>query len=155
MQNNQDQAGVTLALNSGGLAIGTTTSQISIATAVNYLYKGVFGQRATSVSIAYPIEPGTGLVPTSPNAYVTLAAGQACSFLVVVDSANALTAVQGPVQTAGDPCPVAPVPNNRIAIGAFKVVNVTNPFIPGTTALNAAGVTTTYFNLGSHPGATI
>lgn len=29
-------------------------------------------------------------------------------------------------------------------IGAIKVVNVTNPFIPGTTALNASGVTSTY-----------
>lgn len=29
-------------------------------------------------------------------------------------------------------------------VGVIKVVNVTNPFIPGTTALNAAGVTATY-----------
>lgn len=155
MNLNQEQVGATLALNSGGLAIGSTPSQVSIATAINYLYRGVFGQRATSASTAFAIEPGTGLVPTSPNSYVTLAAGQVCAFLLLIDSANAITAVQGPIQAVGDACPVPAVPNNRIAIGAFKVSNVTNPFIPGTTNLNAAGVTTTYFNLGTHPGYAI
>ena len=154
---NQEQVGVTLALNSGALAIGSTTTQIAIATAVNYLFKGVFGQRATSASIAFPIEPGTGVVPTSPNSYQTLAAGQLCSFLIVIDpaNANAVSGVQGPIVNVGEAAPVPAVPNNRVAIGALKVSNLTNPFIPGTTALSAAGVTTTYFNLGSHPGYSI
>lgn len=154
MYNQSEQNGITQAYNSGALAIGSTPAQIAIATAVNYSFRGVFYQRGTSASIAYPIEPGTGLVPTSPNAYVTLAAGQACVFLVVVDPANssAVSAVQGPIVNAGDPCPVPAVPNAKVAIGAFKVVNVTNPFIPGTTALNAGGVTTTYFNLAAQPG---
>jgi hypothetical protein len=48
----QELVGVTLALNSGALAIGSTTSQIAIATAVNYLFKGAFFQRATAATVA-------------------------------------------------------------------------------------------------------
>lgn len=153
----QELVGVTLALNSGALAIGSTTSQIAIATAVNYLFKGQFFQRATAATVAYTIYPGTGLVPTAPNAFVTLAAGESCAFLIVVDPANAsaVYGVQGAIVASGDPCPVPAVPNNLVAIGAVRVRNVTNPFIPGTTALSAAGVTATYFNFGAHPGAAI
>jgi hypothetical protein len=133
---------------SGVLATGSTTSQIDIGTAVNYAYKGQFFQRATSASIAYPANSGS---------HTTLAAGQACSFLIVVDpaSASALSAVQGPLVNVGDSCPVAAVPDGRVAIGALKVSNVTNPFVPGTTLLGAAGVTATYFNFATHPGVAI
>lgn len=154
MFNVSELVGATLALNSGALAVGSTPSQVAIATAVNYLFKGVFFQRATSVSIAYTIWPGSGLVPTAPNAFVTLAAGESCAFLIVVDPANssAVYGVQGAVVPSGDPCPVPAVPQGLVAIGAVRVRNVTNPFIPGTTSLAAAGVTATYFNLGAHPG---
>lgn len=144
LQTNQ-HVGFSGALNSGALAIGSTTSQIAIATAVNYVFRGVFGQRATAATIAYPANSGS---------YTNLAAGQACTFLIVIDPANsnAVSGIQGPIVNVGDSCPVAAVPENRVAIGAIKVSNVTNPFIPGTTALGAAGVTTTYYNLMTHPG---
>jgi hypothetical protein len=134
-----------LALNSGALAIGSTASQIAIATAVNYLFRGVFGQRATSASIAFPANSGS---------YTTVPAGFNCSFAIVVDPANsnAVSGIQGPIVPAGDPVPVAAIPENRVCIGAVRVVNATNPFIPGTTNLNATGVTSTYFNLAANPG---
>lgn len=153
--NNQDQAGATLALNSGALAIGSTTSQLAIATAINYLLNGKFGQVATSASFALVIEPGTGIVPTAPNTLQTLAAGQACAFLVVADSSNVVRVVQGPIGEAGKNVAVPACPANRVVIGVVKVSNVTNPFIPGTTAFGAAGVTTTYLNYGTHPGSSV
>lgn len=36
-------------------------------------------------------------------------------------------------------------------IGIIKIVNATNPFIPGTTPLNAVGVTATYFDCAMTP----
>lgn len=154
---NSEQSGVTLALNSGGLAIGSSTSQFSVATAVNYLYRGVFGQRATDASEAFTAVAGTGIVPSAPNTLQNLAIGEACSFLVVVRvSDNALLVVQSPIVPSDQGVvPVAAVPFGHVAIGAIKVVANTAAFTVGTTALNAAGVTTTYFNFGSHPGRSI
>lgn len=154
---NSEQSGVTLALNSGGLAIGSTTSQFSVATAVNYIYRGVFGQRATDASEALTIVNGTGIVPTAPNTLQNLAVGEACSFLVVVRvSDSALLVVQSPIVPADQgSVPIAAVPSGHVAIGAIKVVANTAAFTVGTTALNAAGVTTTYFNFGSHPGRSL
>lgn len=144
LQTNQ-HVGFSAALNSAALAIGSTTSQITIVTAVNYAFRGVLGQRATAATVAFPANSGS---------YTTLAAGQLCTFLILIDPANsnAVSGIQGPIVNVGDSAPVAAVPENRVAIGAIKVSNVTNPFIPGTTALSAAGVTTTYYNLAVHPG---
>jgi hypothetical protein len=153
--NVNELSGATLALNSGALAIGSTTSQLAIATAVNFLLKGRFYQLATSATFALVIEPNSGLVPTAPNSFVTLAAGQACTFAVITDSAGTKTIVQGPIVAAGDPTPVGAVPSDKVLVGVAKVVNVTNPFIPGTTAFSAAGVTTTYLNYGTHPGGAV
>jgi len=144
LQTNQ-HVGFSAAINSGALAIGSTPSQVAIATAVNYVFRGVFGQRATSASIAFPANSG---------AYTTVPAGFNCAFAIVIDPANsnAVSGIQGPIVPAGDPTPLPAIPENRVCIGAVKVVNATNPFIPGTTNLNAAGVTATYFNLAVHPG---
>jgi len=154
---NQDQSGVTLALNSGALATGSTLSQIAIATAVNYLFKGVFFQRATSASIAFPIVAGTG-APATPNAYTNLPTGFTCAYLIVVDplNASAVAGVQGAIVPNGDGAPVPPVPNNKVAIGVMKIVNTSvGDFIAGTTLSDVAGITDTYINLGAHPGASV
>jgi hypothetical protein len=144
LQTNQ-HVGFSAALNSGALAIGSTPAQIAIATAVNYVFRGVFGQRATSASIAFPANSG---------AYTSLAANQACVFLIVIDPANsnAVSGIQGPIVASGESCPVPAVPENRIAIGAVKVVTAAGVFVPGTTSLADAAVTDTYFNLAVHPG---
>ncbi len=153
MQNLQEQVAPTLALNSGALAIGSTASQIAIATAVNYLYRGVFGQRTTSASIAFPIVAGTG-APSTPNAYTNVAVGQACSFLIVVKASdNSVAGVQGPIVASDESTPVAAVPEGYLAIGVLKIVNTSvGAFIPGTTLMDVAGITDTYTQLGAHPG---
>jgi hypothetical protein len=146
-------SGATIALNSGALAIGSTTSQYTVATAVNYLFKGVFGQRATDASEAFLIVPGTGLNPTAPNSFVNLAIGDLCHFAIVVRASdNALYTVQGPVVPLDQlVAPVPAVPEGFVLIGSIKV-SAAAAFTVGTTALNAASITTTYFNLGTHPG---
>lgn len=146
---------VTLALNSAALAIGSTPSQIAIGATTNFVINGRIYQKATAATIALVIEPNSGIVPTAPNSFRTLAAGESCNLSVILDSAGTVTVAQGDVVTAGQLAPVVPAPAGKCLIGAVKVSNVTNPFIFGTTAFNAAGVTTTYNNLAGHPGASI
>lgn len=155
MYNLEQNAGATLALASAGLAIGSTTSQYSTANAVPFLLNGRFFSRAAIATQALTIVPGTGIVPSAPNALQPLAIGQGCSFLVVVDAASALFVVQSPLGEAGKKQAVAAVPSGYTPIGVIKVEAVTAAYTPGTTALNAAGVTTTYFNVGSHPGVSL
>jgi len=148
--NAQDLSGVTLALTTGGMAIGSTPSQISTATAVAYLYKGQFYSRGALATVATPTDSGSPAV-------VNLAAGQKCAYLVLVDPANssAVSVVQGPIGSVGDSVAVPAVPNGRVAIGAFTMSNTTNPFILGTTSLVASGCTAAYYNFGSHPGTAL
>lgn len=146
---------LTFAANSGAFANGSTTSQFTNAALINYAINGKFYSRAIVASQALVIEPGTGIVPTAANTLQTLAAGQSCAFSILLDTAGAFTVMQGDIVSAGALCPVPAAPKDRAIVGAIKVSNVTNPFIPGTTLFGAAGVTTTYTNLAQHPGASI
>lgn len=160
-QNLQGATGFTLAFNSGGLARATTASLVQIAAAINFAIAGRLYQKAITNNIPFVIEPGSGLNPQLPNSFVTLAAGESCAFGIFVDSAGAVTYAQGPIVQNGLPCPVPMPPagfssvgaaGGKVIVGALKVANTTNPFIPGTTLLSAAGVTDTYFNFAGHPG---
>ncbi len=148
--------GGTFLLNSGALAVGSTASRVAVGVGANYSYKGVFGLRTVNSNALIPCEPGTG-VGATPNAYTDAPAGSQFALLVLIDpqNANAISGAQGPIVGQGDPCPLPPVPNNRVCLGAAKVVTLTNPFIIGTTAFNAAGVTTTFFNFSTPPGGAI
>lgn len=146
---------LTAAFTSGGLAIGSTTSQFSTANTITYVIYGRFYSKAATATQALTIEPNTGIVPTAPNTLQTLAAGQSCAFTVLLDTAGAFTVVQGDIVDNGLSTPVRVGPSNKAVVGVIKVANATNPFVPGTTAFSAAGVTTTYINLSQHPGGPV
>lgn len=153
--NLQGANGVTLALNSGAFANGTTASGFTNAAAINYTINGRFYNKGIVASVPLVIEPGTGINPVLPQALRTLAAGESCSFAIILDTAGVFTVNQGDIVAAGQPTPVAVAPAGKAVVGAIKVSNVTNPFIPGTTLFSASGVTTTYVNLAQHPGTSI
>lgn len=153
--NLQGANGITLALNSGAFANGSTASGFTNAAIINYAISGRFYAKAIVASVPLVIEPGTGINPVLPQALRTLAAGESCSFAIILDAAGTFTVTQGDIVAAGQPTPVAQAPLNKLVVGAIKVSNVTNPFIPGTTLFSAAGVTTTYVNLAQHPGVSI
>jgi hypothetical protein len=148
---------LTAAFTSGALAIGSTTSQFTNAATITYAINGRFYSRATIASQALVIEPGTGIVPTAPNTLQSIPAGSSCAFSVILDTAGAFTVAQGPiVEGAAALCPVAVAPAGKAIVGVIKVGNgTTAAFVPGTTALNAANLTTTYINLSQHPGAAV
>lgn len=152
----QGATALTFAANSGAFAQGSTASQFTNAAAINYAINGTFQtQKGIVASAALVIEPNTGIVPTAANTLQTLAAGQSCAFAIILDTAGTFTVAQGDIVPAGSLCPVPQAPAGKAIVGAIKVVNVTNPFIPGTTNFNATGVTTTFRNLAQHPGAPI
>ena len=160
-QNLQGANGVTLAHNSGAIAIGGTTDLFQIVAAINYTIGGQFYNKTITNNIPWVIEPGTGLVVTSPNSFVSLAAGESCAFALFLDSSGNVTMAQGPIVTTGSLCPVPAPPagtntaagaGGKVIFGALKVATTTAVFVPDTTALPTV---TTYFNFSSHPGRPI
>jgi hypothetical protein len=134
-----------VSLNSAGLgeSAGAAAKMKTTAT-LAYTIDGVFKSLSANDDIAFSA------------GHTALAANQACLFAVWVDgSANDETAcstTQGPVVSAGEPCPVPPTPNNKALIGLVKVTTGATTFTPGTTDLGAANVTDAYFDCMVMPG---
>lgn len=145
----------TLAINAGAVDLKTTTT-------IAYVNGGVVKAKTAMANIT--------LVATTGLKY-TLPIGKTCYFAFGLDSGGTLVVVQG--SYAGQKLSLDPtlgvgvaqaganwvgdgsmpdVPAGVTLFGIAKVVNVTNAFIPGTTNVDAAGVTTTCYDIGSHPG---
>lgn len=127
-----------LALSAGGLAAGTTASQLKTVNTITYLSNGIFKSKAAVAAINL-----TG---------TTLAIGQACLFGVFLDSGGNVTVTQGPIVNAGDPCPVPAFSSTgTTVIGLAKVTATSAVFVPGTTLLGT-GNTASYQDVGLMPG---
>lgn len=89
--------------------------------------------------------------------HTALAASQQCTFGVWVDSAGTISTTQGRIVSSVDvtnKLTAVPWPDyvaNRALIGVIEVKTGATTFTPGTTALDAANVTATYFNTFSLP----
>lgn len=130
-----------LSLTSAALAIGTTTGTFKVAAAVTYTNNGVFKSKAITDNLAFSA------------GHTALAIGQACLFALWLDASGAVTTTQGPIQAAGDPCPVPSQSTaNTTLFGLIKVVATTAVYTPGTTALGT-GNTATYINCMDMPGS--
>ncbi len=156
-QNVNDLAGLTASLTSGGLAIGSTTSQFSTAAAITYAIDGRLYSKGITATQALVIEDNTSPNPLTPDSFVSLGASQACTFLITLDTSGNFRVVQGPiVDASATKVPVGQLPDSRAVCGIIKVVTgATGSFVPTSTAFSAAGVTTTYINMAAHPGGAI
>ena len=145
-----------MAMNSGALAVGTAPTGFNTGATINYAISGRLYAKTAITSQALVAEAGSGIDPKLPNALVTVPAGKVSTFAVLLDAAGAATVAQGDLVDVGSPAPIsASFPSSKAIVGVIKVSNVTNPFIPGTTSLAAAGVTSTYINLSMHPGTSV
>lgn len=165
MSDNQSlNRGLTMALNSGGLAEGTNANTIQIATAINYVIDGQFYSKAITDNIAisysgptvYQAAAGgiqavnggfTGGVNGSTRIYgIFLNAAGAVSILPgpIVDSAE-LAAGRVALQWPDAPVGLCPIGGLRIALTAGTA------FTPGSVDLSASGVTDTFYNLADMP----
>jgi hypothetical protein len=90
-------------------------------------------------------------VAASDNAWTltgaNLAAGFFRRYLLIVDAADAFTVQASSDAATKAACTWSGLPGDGFAIlGILTIQNTTNPFVPGTTLLSAAGVTDTYID---------
>jgi len=107
--------------------------------------------------LVYTFSSGDGDVQLDDN---TVTAGYTALFLVCVDSSGTVTVVKGDEVdnddiTAGNAVLEWPEPTeDTCPIGALKIKNASSSvFTGGTTAQDASGITTTYYNFFTIPEA--
>lgn len=148
-----------LAINAGSAATIKTTN------ALNYSVGGVLYTKSalSAQSFAATHRPDGSAVTTANPQYVQPASTTV--IYVVALNANgdvaviqgsyagqALTYVGTPSKTVTQTGGVPALPAGYVPIGAVKVATATaTTFTPGTTALDAAGITATYFDLALLP----
>lgn len=157
--NLQLSQGGCIALSSGALAAGTNAGTIQTTATITYLIDGIFKSKGATnnISIAYSgadvySDPGNG-------SFTGQSGGSTRIYGVFLDGAGAVSVVPGPIVNSAElAAGVAPLQwpsaqRNKAFIGALRIaVTEGTTFIPGTTALDAAGVTDTFYNGGVVPG---
>lgn len=159
MDNQQLSRAITAAFGSGALANGTNAGTIQITAIIPFAIDGVIYSKAitNNISIAYA---GPAVYGTPADGSFTGAVGGSTRLYgLYLDSAGAVSVQPGPVVNsaelaAGSASLQFPASiRNRVCFGVLRIaVTANTTFIPGTTALNAAGVTATYLNLAGLPG---
>jgi hypothetical protein len=133
-----------LSLTAAGLAEGTNANTFKTANTLTFTNNGVFKSKAATDNLTF----STG---------TALGNSQACLFAVWITTGGAFTTTQGPIQAAGDPCPVpSQVTANTTLVGLIKVTTSSAAtFTPGSTDLSATGITGAYFDCMDMPGAAL
>lgn len=157
--------GLTAALNSGALAAGTNAGTIKTTVAINFVLDGQFYSKAITdnISIAYT-GPTVYQAPTgvgSVNGGFTGGTGGATRlYLLGLSTTGALSLIPSEIVATADltagvnALEFPDAPSGFCPIGAMRVaVTANTTFVPGTTALGASGVTTTFLNLSTVPAA--
>lgn len=165
MDNAQLSLGGSLALASGALANGTTAGTIKTTVAVPYFIDGIF-QTAKAITdniaftVAVPAVAGNGYSTNGAFTGITGPGNPGSTRLygVFLDTAGAVSFVPGAVVNSLElaagtaPLQFPAFQRNKACIGFVRIaLTAGTTFIPGTTALNAAGVTTTYLNAATVP----
>jgi hypothetical protein len=160
--NLQLSRGGSFALTSGALANGTTAGTIQTTATIAYTIDGTFSSKAATnnVPITMALDPVYGQ-PTD-GSFTGAVGGSTRLYGFYMDAAGVISVRPGPVvnslDLAAGTAPLQyPAPlKSRCNFGAMRVaVTASTTFVPGVTALNAAGVTTTFLNLMQFPGEPI
>lgn len=165
MSDNQSlNRGLTMALNSGGLAEGTNANTIQIATAINYVIDGRFYSKAITDNIAISYsgpdvyQAAAGGVQNVNGGFTGGVGGSTRIYGIFLNAAGDVSILPGPIVNSTDlaagrvalqwpdaPAGVCPIGGLRIALTAGVA------FTPGQTDLGAANVTDTFYNLADMP----
>ncbi|CAB4130593.1 hypothetical protein UFOVP123_17 [uncultured Caudovirales phage] len=131
-----------LSLTAAGLAVGTNTGTFKTANTLAFTNNGIFKSKAATDNLTFS------------SGHTALAASQACLFGIWISAAGSIATTQGPIQAAGDPCPVPAAIANYTLVGLIKVTTSSSgAFTPGTTGLGASGVTAAYSDCMDMPGS--
>ncbi len=143
------------AFTAAGLAIhGVNTENVLTANITTYVINGIFYAKAATAEV--DISAATFLNEEGDTvAIATIADDTKAYLLFVLDTSGNIRVVQG-AAVGLTATPVWPkVPENYAAMGAVLVQNETgSAFTPGTTALDTANVTDTYYDLSASPAQT-
>ena len=143
---NEIVRGGNLCFGKAGLAIGTTTSDIKTAAAIDYAVNGILHSKAATDNIPM----------TAADAQ---AVSTSCLYLVVIDATGAVSTVKGDEVLTADIASgkqvltwPQPTSNEVTTIGAIRIdTSSAVSFIAGTTALDATGITATFYDLFALP----
>lgn len=153
MQNLEAALGGNFNLSAGGLAIkaGGATPQMKTVNALNYVLDGIF---KTAKGATAAISFSAGHATLNPLAAVA----QQCMFGLYLDSAGNFTTVQGkivPALEVSGALNAVPTPGSKKSLCLVGMIEIATTaaasFIPGTTNLDAAGITATYFDCMNLP----
>jgi hypothetical protein len=131
-----------MALTAGGLTYGSVSNlKLKTANTVTYVNNGIL-KSYTTAEVAFS------------SGHTSLAANQSCLFALWLTAGGTASTTQGPIVTAGDPCPVpAQATAGTTLIGLLKISS-TVAFVPNTTALTGVtGVTYTFYDVALMPGS--
>lgn len=153
--------GGNVALASGALANGTGAGTIKTTVIIPFFIDGRFLSKAITdnIAIAFVGPDVYSQSATERNGGFTGGAnGSTRLYGLYLDTAGAVTIVPGPIVdtaklAAGEVAlQYPPVQRGKACFGTLRIaVTSGTTFIPGTTALGAAGVTATYENLATVP----
>lgn len=144
----QGANGGSFCLTKAGLAIGSTTTNVATGAAAATVINGVFqtSRAADSAGKAFTAVSGYTLSP--------IPIGSSAIHALWVNGSGTFRFTQGLVAPAASSSEAAALPPNPgpdwAPVGAVKVfvgASAAGAFTPGTTALNATGVTATYVDL--------
>lgn len=152
-----------LAINAGSAAtVKTTNALVYSVDGIQYT-KAALAAQAITVTHNLLGLPVSGASASGPAAYVQ-PANTTAIYVVALNAAGTVAVVQGGyngqqitlpggiVRTSKGENPDVPV--DYTVIGALKVALGATTFTAGTTALDAANVTVTYYDLSALPAAT-
>lgn len=165
MSDNQSlNRGLTMALNSGGLAEGTNANTIQIAAAIDYVIDGRFYAKeitdniAISYSGASVYQAAAGGIQAVNGGFTGGVNGSTRIYGIFLNAAGAVSILPGPIVdsvelAAGRVALAFPdAPAGVCPIGALRIaLTAGTAFTPGSTDLSATGVTDTFYNLADMP----
>jgi hypothetical protein len=143
-------------------ALAIHASKINLIVAVGtaaHIINGQFVTRAAAASQAWTVSENSGVYGDPGNgAFTGTVGGSTRLFGLFMNAAGTLTVKPGPIVNtaklaAGEAALHFPQElKDNVCFGAVRVaVTANTTFVPGVTAQDAAGVTTTYVNLACVP----
>ena len=150
--------GGNLAFTSGGLVNGTNAGTIQTGSTITYTVNGEFKSKSATnnVSIAYT---GPAVYGDAGNgAFTGQVGGSTRLYGVYLDGAGTFSVLPGPIANTAELAAGAVslqfpgTQRDKTCVGVLRIaVTANTTFVPGTTALDAAGVTRSYLNLSAVP----
>lgn len=122
-----------MALSDGGVGIGTTVQKVRSNATISYLIAGEFKSKASTDDL-WTLS-GTTITDGNFNKY-----------LLCLDTSGAASIVEGTQGASAGAVVLPAYPSAKSVVGMLTVQTVGATFVPGTTALDAATVTDTYFD---------